>query len=177
MHSFVAIDQGKTRQPSNAMIGRYKLYHSNGNRTPTLYMVNVDTITGPTIGIRDISPQIPVQDELYLFLFLRKEEWASSWDSMITSCHTDRHKPAREPEYKKRVRLKDSCENGRNADDDNEDEDNDEDEDEDEGKDEDKDDDEDNDEGEDENEDKDDDHSISDDDSIEEDNEMMMEMK
>jgi hypothetical protein len=118
VHSFVAIDEEETRKPSNAMIGRYKLYHSSGQRTPTLCMVNVDNITGPTIGICDINPQTPEHDENYLFLFLRKEEWASSWDSMITSCHADR-----ESQYKKRVRVEDNSEDGSSADDGDDDDD------------------------------------------------------
>ena len=121
VHSFVAIDEEKTRKPSNAMIGRYKLYRSSGHRTPTLYLVNLDNITGPTIGICDINPQTPELDENYLFLFLRKEEWSSSWDSMITSCHADRHLPARESQYEKRVRVEDNTEDGSTADDDDDD--------------------------------------------------------
>jgi Plavaka transposase len=118
VHSFVAIDEEETRKPSNAMIGRYKLYHSDhGNRSPTLYLIKVDNIAGPTIGIRDIDPRIQVQEEYYLFLFLRKEEWASSWDSMITSCHADRYEAAREPEYEERVRVE-----GNSSDADNDDE-------------------------------------------------------
>ena len=56
-------------------------------------MVDVANIVGPTIGIRDDDPSIPLQDEAFLFLFLRREEWASAWDTMITSCHKDRHEP------------------------------------------------------------------------------------
>ena len=56
-------------------------------------MVDVANIVGPTIGIRDVNPEIPLQDEAFLFLFLRREEWASAWDTMITSCHKDRHEP------------------------------------------------------------------------------------
>ena len=128
VHSFVADDEEETRKPSNAIIGRCKLYRSNGHQTPTLYMININNITGPTLEICDINARILERDEFYLFLFLRKEVWASSWDLMITSCHTDRHSPAREPGYEKCVHVKDNSEDGRNADDEDDEVDNDEDE-------------------------------------------------
>ena len=94
VHSFFAVDELNTRMASNTMIGRYKLwYHNEEAKYPILYMVDVANIVGPTIGIRDDDPSIPLQDEAFLFLFLRREEWASAWDSMITSCHKDRHEP------------------------------------------------------------------------------------
>ena len=69
-------------------------------------MVDVTNIVRPMIGIRDIDLDIHVQDESFLFLFLRKEEWASAWDIMITSCHRDRHKPTFEKAYKVQVYQK-----------------------------------------------------------------------
>ena len=71
------------------------------------------------------------QDESFLFLFLRKEEWASAWDTMITSCHRDRHKPIFEKDHEVKVRQKSSDEDNEEDKDEEEDEDKEEDEDED----------------------------------------------
>ena len=46
--------------------------------------------------------------DIFLFLFLRKEEWVSAWDTMITSCHRDRHNPTFEKDYKVKVCQKSS---------------------------------------------------------------------
>ena len=60
---------------SNTMIGHYKMwYHDEEATYPILYMVDVTNIVGPTIGIRDIVLDVHLQDESFLFLFLRKEE-------------------------------------------------------------------------------------------------------
>ena len=94
VHSFFAVNEVNTRMASNTMIGRYKLwYHDEEATYPILYMVDVANMVGPTIGIRDVNPEIPLQDEAFLFLFLRREEWASAWGTMIMSCHKDRHEP------------------------------------------------------------------------------------
>ena len=94
VHSFLAINEEETRMDSNTMIRHYKMwYHDEEATYPILHMVDVTNIVGPTIGICDIAHDIRVQDESFLFLFLRKDEWASAWDTMITSCHRDRHKP------------------------------------------------------------------------------------
>jgi hypothetical protein len=44
------------------------------------------------------------QDESFLILLLRKEEWASAWDTMITSCYKDRNTPTFEKDYELKVR-------------------------------------------------------------------------
>jgi hypothetical protein len=73
---------------------------------PNLYLIDVNNIVGPTIGICDVDPTVRKQDESFLFLFPRKEEWASAWDTMITSCHRDRHKPTFEKDYEVKVHKK-----------------------------------------------------------------------
>jgi hypothetical protein len=80
VHSFLAVNEEETRMYSNTMIGRYKMwYHDKEATFPILYMVDVTNIVlGPTIGIRDIDIDIHLQDESFLVLFLRKEEWASA---------------------------------------------------------------------------------------------------
>ena len=133
VHSFFAIDEVETRMDSNTMIGRYKRwYHDEESTYPILYTVDVTNIVGPTIGIRDIDLDIPAQDESFLFLFLRKEEWASAWDTMITSCHKDRHKPTFEKDYEVKVRQKSSDQEDEDDEDQEDDEDEEEDEEEDE---------------------------------------------
>jgi hypothetical protein len=133
VHSFLAIDEEKTRMNSNTMIGRYKMwYHDEEATYPILYLVDVRNIVGPTIGIRDVDPTVREQDESFLFLFLRKEEWASAWDTMITSCHRDRHKPTFEKDYEVKVRHKRDGDDDDDGDvDDDEDEDHDDEEDDD----------------------------------------------
>jgi hypothetical protein len=105
VHSFLAIDEGKTRMDSNTMIARYKMWYHNKYATyPILYLIDVRNIVGPPyIGICNVDPTIHEQDKSFLFLFLRKEEWASAWDTMITSCHRDRHKPTFEKDYESKV--------------------------------------------------------------------------
>ncbi len=133
VHSFLAIDEEKTRMNSNTMMGRYKMwYHDEEATYPILYWVDVRNIVGPTIGIRDVDPTVRKQDKSFLFLFLRKEEWASAWDTMITSCHRDRHKPTFEKDYELKVRHKRDGDDDDDGDvDDDEDEDHDDEEDDD----------------------------------------------
>ena len=117
-------------------------YHDEEATYPILYLVAVRNIVGPTIGIRDVDPTVREQDESFLFLFLRKEEWASAWDTMITSCHRDRHKPTFEKDYEVKVCHKQDGDDDGDVDDDEEDDDE-EDDDDDEEDDDDKDDEED----------------------------------
>jgi hypothetical protein len=99
MHSFDAIKEKATRNPTNVMIGRYKLHLNDKDSTPTLYMVGVHNIVSPTIGICNIGSSLSPEDEHYLFLFRRKKEWALSWDSMTNSCYTSRDSPSFEEDY------------------------------------------------------------------------------
>jgi hypothetical protein len=100
IHSFDAIDE-EVRDVSNSMIGHYKLHRDGLHSTPTLYLVGVHNLVAPTIGIRDVGQPVDtsVEDEQYLFLFRRKEEWALCWDSMINKCHSDRESESLEGNY------------------------------------------------------------------------------
>ena len=99
------MDEEETRMDSNTMIGRYKIrYHDEEATYPILYLINIRNIVKPTIGICDVDPTVCKQDESFLFLFLRKEEWTSAWDTMITSCYRDRNKPTFEKDYEVKVR-------------------------------------------------------------------------
>ncbi len=99
IHSFSPLD--KERDFSNTMIGHYKLDRNDKHSTPTLYMVDANNLVAPTIGIRDVgwSEGLCVEEEHYLFLFRRKHDWVSSWDSMITKCHESREAASDESEY------------------------------------------------------------------------------
>ena len=60
------------------MIGHYKLDRNGPEGSlPTLYMVDANNLVAPTVGIRDVGrlEGSRVDDEHYLFLFRRKEDW------------------------------------------------------------------------------------------------------
>jgi hypothetical protein len=85
------------------MIGHYKL-DCNGHQGSvlTLYMVDANNLVAPTVGICDVgrSEGSYVEDEHYLFIFRRKDDWVSSWDSMINKRHQSRDSPTDKSEYK-----------------------------------------------------------------------------
>jgi hypothetical protein len=66
-------------------------------------LIDVRNIVGPTIGIRGTT--VCKEDES--FLFLRREEWALAWDTMIASCYRDRNKPTFEKDYEVKIRDED----------------------------------------------------------------------
>jgi hypothetical protein len=100
VHSFSPLDQ--ERDFSNTMIGQYKL-DGNGHQgsMPTLCIVDANNLVAPTVGIRDLcwSKGLRVEDEHFLFLFRRKHEWVSSWDSMISKCCQSRDSATDESKY------------------------------------------------------------------------------
>ena len=99
VHSFDAIDEDE-REYTNSMIGQYKLHCNNdASSKPTLYMVDVDNLVAPTIGIPDLGRSDVESIGNYLFLFRRKEDWASSWDSMIDMCHESKESASIESQY------------------------------------------------------------------------------
>jgi hypothetical protein len=63
------------------MIGHYK-FDRDGHQgsVPTLYMVDANNLVAPTVGICDVgrSEGPRVEDEHYIFLFCRKDNWVSS---------------------------------------------------------------------------------------------------
>jgi hypothetical protein len=103
MHSCILLTpiiEEATRNPINVMIGRYKQHLNDRDSTSILYMVGVHNLASPTIGVCNIGSSVSPEDEHYLFLFRRKENWALSWDSMINSCYTSRDSPSIEEDYK-----------------------------------------------------------------------------
>ena len=83
IHSFSPVDEEELLY-ANVMIGRYTVYrHSPGGR-PTLYLVDVESITSPTVGVRDIGwSREDGPQRHHLFLIRRREDWALAWDAMI----------------------------------------------------------------------------------------------
>jgi len=99
VHSFDAIDEKKRTIDESSMIGRYKLHCKNdADSMPMLYMVDVNNLVAPTIGIPDLG-RTDVESTHYLFLFRRKDEWASSWDSNIETLYRTRDSASSESEY------------------------------------------------------------------------------
>ena len=73
----------------NAMIGRYTLHREKSSTHPKLYLIHVDAIKLPTLGIPDVGGS-DGDDQHHLFLFRRQQDWSSSWDSMIDDLHQNR---------------------------------------------------------------------------------------
>jgi hypothetical protein len=100
VHSFAAVDK-REMDFSNSMIGQYTVYgHSPSSDAPSLYLVDVECIDSPTIGIPDVG--CSQRDLNYLFLIRRKVDWPKAWDSMIQSCFEARNNPSIEPQWEKK---------------------------------------------------------------------------
>jgi hypothetical protein len=103
VHSFAAVDDDEMDIP-NSMIGRYTIYrHSPNSSAPTLYLVDVESINSPTIGIPDIG--CSNSDQHYLFLIRRKVDWPKAWDSMIQSCYDSRDEASVEHRYERKQNV------------------------------------------------------------------------
>ncbi len=105
VHSFAAVDE-QEMDFSNSMIGRYTVHrHSPSSNAPSLYLVDVECIDSPTIGIPDLGCYGHHQRDLhYLFLIRRKVDWPKAWDSIIQSCFESRDNPSIEHQYEKKNR-------------------------------------------------------------------------
>jgi hypothetical protein len=90
-HSFNPVDEGDLNTP-NTLIGHYTPhFHSFNDRHPTLFLVDVESIRSPVLGIPDVQFGVkpPMNERHYLFLIRRKAEWPRAWDSLINRCHHD----------------------------------------------------------------------------------------
>ena len=90
-HSFDVVDESDHDTP-NTLIGHYTPhFHSPNDRRPTLFLVDVESIRSPILGIPDIpfGTKPPRHKQHYLFLIRRKAEWPRAWDSLINRCHHD----------------------------------------------------------------------------------------
>jgi Plavaka transposase len=82
----------------NSMIGRYTKDIEAGEMFPTLYLVNVSSISGPAVGIPNKRKQLPqarnrpvIQDmwQEYLFINSCRTDWPAHWDAFMAA-HFDR---------------------------------------------------------------------------------------
>ena len=99
VHSYAAVVPNLIETP-NTMIGRYTITRDSHSQLPVLYIVPVETIDSPTIGIQDVGGSIGA-DEEHLFLIRRMAQWPASWDSIITDEYqrSKRRQPSPEPQY------------------------------------------------------------------------------
>ena len=99
IHSFSPVDEAELSY-ANVMIGRYNVYrHTPGGRPP-LYLVDIESIRSPTVGIRDIGwSREDGPHRHHLFLIRRKEDWALSWDAMIKDLARGEDDPSLEGDY------------------------------------------------------------------------------
>ena len=109
-HSFDPVSTDDLDTPNN-LIGYYTPhFHSPDDRHPTLFLVDVKSITSPIFGTEDIPPfgerKAPRHKRPHLFLIRRKSEWPLVWDSVINKCHNDLDDDTWfEGEYEKQVYL------------------------------------------------------------------------
>jgi Plavaka transposase len=81
---------------ANDLVGRFLRTETvvDGVWQPTLYLVHVDSIISPLVGIRDVPPQskiLPTQQvkarQHYLFLLHRRSMWSACWNTVIRNLH------------------------------------------------------------------------------------------
>jgi hypothetical protein len=80
VHLYAAVVPNLIETP-NTMIGRYTITRDSRLQLPVLYIVPVETIDSPTIGIQDVGGSVGANEE-HLFLIRRMAHWPASWDSM-----------------------------------------------------------------------------------------------
>ena len=76
---------------ADILVGRYVLNFQSDRQThPTMYLVDIDTIESPTVGIQDVQVddglKVSLREQHHIFLLLRKAMWSKEWDSVINSC-------------------------------------------------------------------------------------------
>jgi hypothetical protein len=103
LHSFSAIEDKQGEYP-NSMIGEYSVDRLQRTQPPTLYLVDVDCIDAPTIGMSDVLGNKKgnnKEDRNHLFLFRRRKDWPVAWVSVIDSVYSSRQNPLPEKAYEK----------------------------------------------------------------------------
>lgn len=105
-HSFNAVDKDDFETP-NTLVAHYTAhFHSHNDTRPTLFLVDVESIRSPILGIPDVyfGEKPPRHKRHHLFLIRRKEEWPRAWDSL---CHhnQDVDDTVFETEYEKLVEI------------------------------------------------------------------------
>ena len=111
IHSFDPVDEDEM-DSENTLIGHYTLHRQSPFERPTLYLVDVESLRSPTVGIPDVGcagEKIPKHKRHHLFLIRRKAAWPQAWDSIISSSD-DVDDIAFEKEYEKVVTMDDGTE-------------------------------------------------------------------
>ena len=107
VHSFDAIDEKEIKR-ENTLIGRNTLHRQNPVESPTLYLVDVESLRLPTVGIPDVGcalEKIPKHKRHHLFLIRCKAAWPRAWDSIIESSGDADDDTALEREYENVVTM------------------------------------------------------------------------
>ena len=110
VHSFDVVDE-EAMTSENTLIGRYTVHRQSPVDRPTLYLVDVESLRSPTVGIQDVEwggPKIPKHQRHHLFLIRRRAAWPQAWDSIIVDTSSEDSEDDDtlfESEYKKVVTL------------------------------------------------------------------------
>jgi len=87
VHSFSPVDE-EDLSLSNTLNGHYTVHCDFQGERPTLYLVNIESIKSPTVGIPDVGwtpndhPKEQSEQHNH-FLVCRKADWSLVWDSII----------------------------------------------------------------------------------------------
>jgi hypothetical protein len=109
VHSFSPVNE-EDLSFSNTLIGHYTVHRASQGERPILYLVDVEAIKSPTVGIPDVGwtpnghPKMQ-SEQHHLFLVRRKADWPLAWDSMIDDLADDADDQSVENEYEKVVTL------------------------------------------------------------------------
>jgi len=93
VHSLEPINDDDILDAPNVMIIECTEYFAtaSSSENPTLYLINVESISSPAVCIRNIGS--PMNNPSFLVLYKSKDEWPKCWDSMIESEYNARNTP------------------------------------------------------------------------------------
>ncbi len=101
--TFLSAIDNKREYP-NSMVGEYSIDRLQPTQPPMLYLVDVDCIDAPTIGMSDVYGNKKGnnrEDWNHLFLFRKRKDWPVAWDSIIDSVYLSRRNPLPDKAYEK----------------------------------------------------------------------------
>jgi hypothetical protein len=108
VHSFSPVDE-EEMACENVMIGHYTVHRSSPGERPTLYLVDVESLRLPTVGIPDVGwtrqqdHSKKKTEQHHLFLIRRKADWPLGWDSIINDLADDMDGQSVESEYEEMI--------------------------------------------------------------------------
>jgi hypothetical protein len=105
-HSFSPVGEDDITDPLTLIAQYTPYFHRPDHTRPTLYLVDVELILSPIVGIADVIPfgaKIPRRERHHLFLNQRKAAWPQAWDAIIDMCRCEDNleDTVFEPEYEK----------------------------------------------------------------------------